>query len=647
MGLRFGARIATSAAALLLLSAGLTTGLAGTGGPSAAEDRPAEASPPTGGITAVSSRPTDVDDFTFDSFEAEYRLSRDPQQRSELHTIEHIVARFPAFDQNRGIIRELPYVYDGHSTGLAVLGVTDENGQKRDYTIDSQGDFERVIIAVPEGSYVRGVQHYVIEYVQSDVTRHFEDTGADEFYWDVNGTGWRQPFGRVAARVILPDGELVEHLNGDTACYRGALGESAPCTIERSDDRQFTAEATDLGPGENVTVAIGFEPGTFAPYEPRPGDEVGPGPQHFLERFPLLIWGGLASLAAGLVAFAAALFAGRGARTGRAIIAQYEPPPGVSAAVAAEMLRARKKSMTATLLDLAVRHKIRLLHDVNKDRFGAQAADASGLQPDEQWVYGRIFGHSAGASAVQPGTNVWFTPKSTQLGDTAASLRQRAKVEVKKQGLVKQGSGKAIFAVVTLMVLALALPVVHSIVFGEFVLMTVLLAVGINALIWVLLGMILLLVKRRRPTYAGAMLLDHLKGLREYIRLAEADRIRMLQSASGAEVDERFIVQVYERLLPYAVLFGFETEWQGELAKYYRESTPDWVQGSGGGDTSFMHTLPIAYFASTVASSPTTPSSFSSSSGSGSGSSFSSFSGGSSGGGFSGGGGGGGGGGGI
>jgi uncharacterized membrane protein YgcG len=128
-------------------------------------------------------------------------------------------------------------------------------------------------------------------------------------------------------------------------------------------------------------------------------------------------------------------------------------------------------------------------------------------------------------------------------------------------------------------------------------------------------------------------------GLREYIRLAEADRIRMLQSASGAEVDEQRIVQVYERLLPYAMLFGFETEWQGELGRYYRESSPEWATGT----SSFSTAFPLRAFDLAVATSPATRMR-SSGSGGGSRSSFSSSHGGSSGGGFSGGGGGGGGG---
>lgn len=584
------------------------------------------------GATAASA---DVDDFAIESFDAVYELSRDESGRSSLATVEHIVAVFPDFDQNRGLIRDLTRVYDGHDTELQVLSVTDETGAPREYETEPYGDFLSVIMAVPEGEYVHGAQHYVITYTQRDVTRHFDDTGADEFYWDVNGTGWTQPFGRVSAKFVLSD-ELLRAFNGNAACYYGAFGERNRCELT-TDETSIMTEVSNLVNGENVTVAMGFESGTFAA-APEP-------PTPFLQRVPLLLWGGYASLAAAIIAFFTALFVDRGARTGRAIIAQYEPPAGVSVALAAQLLKVGKKAMTATLLDFAVRRKLKLLHQVQTDQYGAQAVDDTGLLPIEQRAYAKIFGGSAKPGGVALRTTQWFSKHSTRLGDASISLRNDARVELAKLGLVKKTNGKAIVAVVIFSLLALALPVVHSIITGNFVAMTVLLAVGVNVLIWTLLGAIAVLATRRRLTREGALLLDHLKGLREYIRLAEADRIRMLQSVSGAEVDEQFIVHIYERLLPYAVLFGFENEWQGELAKYYRESTPDWVVGSGdgAGSGSFMHTLAISSFAHTVASSPRTVTS-SSGGGSGSGSSFSSFSGGSSGGGFSGGGGGGGGG---
>jgi uncharacterized membrane protein YgcG len=134
---------------------------------------------------------------------------------------------------------------------------------------------------------------------------------------------------------------------------------------------------------------------------------------------------------------------------------------------------------------------------------------------------------------------------------------------------------------------------------------------------------------------SGRELFDYLKGLKMYIKLAEVDRLKVLQSVEGAEKriinsdDGTEMVVLYERVLPYAVLFGQEKSWLHQLGLYYDQAKmqPEWYIGTGA----FNATV----FASSVSSfsSYAGSSSFSSSSGAG-------------GGGFSGGGGGGGGGGG-
>jgi uncharacterized membrane protein YgcG len=562
-----------------------------------------------------------VDDFVVESFAADYELGRDAEGRSTLRTIERIAIVFPEFDQNRGIIRDLVREYDDHPTDIEVISVTDENGQPRAFTTGDYREFLAVTIAVPEGSFVHGTQHYVIEYTQRDVTRGFSDTDADEFYWDVNGFDWKQPFGSLGARVTVADA-LVPALTGNTACYRGHFGSGDPCEVA-SEGATISVEERDLTPTENVTVSVGFAPGTFVPY-----------PAPFLEQVPLLLYGGFASLAGAVLLIVGTVVSSlRGRRTGRAIIAHYEPPTGMTTAVAAELLRTTDKAMTATLLDFAVRRRIRLLHDEATGLYGAQALTPDGLELSESTAYFMLF------PSADPHETLWFTARSTRLGDAAGGLLTRARATVRSTKLIRRVRAWIFVAVAALLVLALLLPVVHSLVIGDFTLMTVLLAVGLNLIVWVLLFVLGGLAILRPRTREGQLIYEHLMGLREYIRLAEADRIRMLQSASGAEVSQAQIVQVYERLLPYAVLFGFETEWQHELARYYAESTPDWVMGS----SNFSTSMPLRGFRTAVAASPATRIR-SSGSGSGSRSSFSSSRGGSSGGGFSGGGGGGGGG---
>ncbi|TFD79695.1 hypothetical protein [Cryobacterium psychrophilum] len=103
-------------------------------------------------------------------------------------------------------------------------------------------------------------------------------------------------------------------------------------------------------------------------------------------------------------------------------------------------------------------------------------------------------------------------------------------------------------------------------------------------------------VSNFRPlTASGAELRDNLKGVKLYIGLAEADRLRVLQSPAGAlrspyrpenggasVTDRTQIVKLSERVLPRAILFHQEKDWSGVLGRYYEQTAtqPDWFVGS-------------------------------------------------------------------
>ena len=79
-------------------------------------------------LQAVTAVPADVNAFSFESFAADYYLDTDAEGRSTLRTVETLVALFPDFDQNRGILRALVNTYQGHPTDISIVSVTDENG---------------------------------------------------------------------------------------------------------------------------------------------------------------------------------------------------------------------------------------------------------------------------------------------------------------------------------------------------------------------------------------------------------------------------------------------------------------------------------------------------------------------------------------
>jgi uncharacterized membrane protein YgcG len=613
----------------------------------------ADPDPDAPAVVALDAAGAGVDDFEFASFDALYELSRADDGRSRLRTVETFVAVFPDFDQNRGIRRALVTDYKGHTTSLDMVSVTDENGVPRPYEVatDDEG-FTTVTIAVPEGQYVYGAQTYVLEYTQSDVTATstdlVDDVTRDEFYWDTNGTGWRQPFGEVSATLKV-DSDIRSALTGEAYCYYGYAGSTDRCPVTSEGDGEFTASVSGLYAGQNMTIVVSFDEGTFAgaPFWAYV-------PILALIAIALTIFGLLFALITRFVFWRDA--PGRGT-----IIAQYEGPEGLGMFVAANIVGAPKKSMAAAIVDLAVQKNLRILeHDQGWSKvFGVQKLSSAGLAPDEQRVMGALFSvnpfsmggvlpglrniFSVGGSAPTPlaepeGEVRWLTKGDTVLGQQVVALTKAVEREVEAGGLRRKPSWKPMLITLAAFVLAGILLIAQTVFGGGGETNVVITVVGLNVLPWVAILSLAALSRRRPLTTKGAELREHLIGLREFIRVAEADRLQMLQSFSGADrvttTDGAAIVKIYEKLLPYAVIFGLEKEWATEIAKYYDTTEPpDWYSGTNG--------FAIGAFAAGIGSlSSSVSTSYSGSSGS-------SSSGGGGGGGSSGGGGGGGGGGGV
>ncbi|EAR25153.1 hypothetical protein A20C1_01156 [marine actinobacterium PHSC20C1] len=566
-----------------------------------------------------------VDDFVFESYDADFYLGRDSDDRSTLRTVESFTAVFPA-GQNRGMRRAIPAYYEGVPVELSNISVTDETGAPRPFEVEDDEGFTLVTSAAD--SFVSGAQTYVFSYEQSNVTRYFANTDADEWYWDTNGVGWDQPFGTVTSTVHLGEG-LAQALVAEPQCYWGYEGSKDACEITATDESEFVATQSPLDARQNVTVVFGFKPGTFSARDSSyfaSGAGFGQ---------PIGAFGALVAVIWALRTRRTKLADASGRPT---IIAEYSPPWDVSVVTAALILGKRNRAVAAQILNFAVRGKLRILESESSGFFSSKPAyrlelvDPTGVGGAELGILRALFGTS-----LQHGSG-------RDLAKTDQKLSQKLYkiVERENSGLVAAGFRRKVSASSYLPIVVSVMAAVISILFGLILIdgsygsavPFVLIAFAIVATVTTAIVLI-----RTPVTARGAEVRDHLVGLELYIRLAEADRLRMLQSPDGAlrerndSTGDNDVLKVYEKLLPYAVLFGLEKEWSNELSRYYTENSPDWYAGSG--------VFNGAVFATSISSiSDSIASSYS-------GSASSSSSGGSGGGGSSGGGGGGGGGGGV
>ena len=591
----------------------------------------------------------DTGNFEFRSFTGEYELSRAEDGTSSVTVTETIVPVFPEFDQNRGIIRAIPDLYQDIPLHTEVRSVENGSGKPVPYEAVWDGDTGFVELALGTDEFVHGEQTYVIEYTQRNVVGAFSDTDADEFYWDVNGTGWEQPFDEVSAVVTMDPG-IVPTLTGNAACYVGDLGDTTQCGIQQTDEGgvpSFTARAAGLGPHETMTVAIGFASGTFVQGQPDP-DYV----SIYQPRAPA--WSSVVAIAglvlSGLVVLTALvlrLLPDGGARGRGTIIAEYSVPEDLNVMAAAHLVGRPGAAISAQLISLAVEAKIRLLdYPVKGDAgYAVQLLDPTGVDPLEERVLTALFGE------LTPGESRDLPQVATTLAKALQRASKAAAKSLRADGLVepvpKWLRGGWLRTIAIVLIAAAFLNEFFVVPEGADSPWT------FAAIFAAVASFILAALFARKPsrlTEKGAERHDYLRGIKLYLEVAEEDRIRMLQSPEGAErvevrggvgtVDRVQLVKLYERLLPFAVIWGVEKEWMDQLAVRMEEAqtSPDWFAGRNGFSSGAV--------VNTLHGVGRTASVTSTSSGSWSGSGGSSFRGGSGGGGFSGGGGGGGGGGG-
>jgi len=527
-----------------------------------------------------------VEDFTIPSFEGDYFLSRDSHQVSNLKVHEHLVAKFPDFDQNHGILRAIPKTYDGHSVSLKIDGITDDSGHSLSYSQSTQND--NLVLKIGDaGTYVHGLQTYIIDYHMKNVTSH--QAGYDGFFWDINGNQWRQQFGQVVARVHLSDDIAAAMQSSGTRCFTGASGSTAQdCTATGNPPTITYAATRPLNPGETMTAEARFAPGTFAAYQ-------------------IPIW----QLLLLIIPIPLTLFimVGRWRRYGRdpqgrgVIIPEYLAPKNLTVLGAGALLSESSKPshVSATILDLAIRGYLKIYEIKEKHFLGDKTSyelellkAAADLTAEEQAVVALLFGSTAAT-----GTRVNLSDLKNKLYEGADAIGKDTVKRLVTDGLFRSDptAAKIPYFVAGVAVAAASL---YFLPYTAAVLIS---------------GGIILVFAFFMParTAAGVEQRDYLLGLKQFITVAEADRIKALQSPHGSltekidVTDTKKLVKLYERLLPYAMLFGIEKDWAKQFAALY-DTPPGWYSGSSSFNAAYFAGS-LSGFSSAAGSSFTAPSS--------------------------------------
>lgn len=569
---------------------------------------------------ALASARTGVDDFSYGSWDSVFDVALDGEGRAAMTVKETLVADFPQTDQNRGIVRGLAEKYGGAPLFPSVTSVTDGRGGAVPYETDSNDDV--LFLSLGDDTYRHGPTTYVIDYTMRDVIHQPVNADIDEFYWDLLPLDSTQAIGRFHALIRFDDA-LTGAMLGAPSCYQGEEGSRDACTITKT-DAGYEVSATDVPARSGVTVSFPFAKGTVVPSPALQPDAL-------TDLVPYAVAGG-GLLAAGGGLLAIRMLRRRHRAQGRGVIvAQYDVPADLPPLLAAEVLDAlavKRKATPAEIVHLGVRGTLRI--EDGEEKPVLALVDPS-IAPDPL--------DSATVKALFPdleaGARVDLSEPDDELATRLAALPRSARDAAVERGLIERTRSVAglVLGIVGILVVIAAAVLAFGGVVVERPAAIVAFVLSLIAGAFVIVIAVRLMLRTVVVTRRGAETWEYLQGVREYIRLAEADRIRMLQSYRGAErrsdgaVD---VIVLYERLLPYAMLFGLEKEWGDVLSVTYERngSTPGWYTGYAVGSLGSS----LSSMGSSLSATPVATSSSSSSGSFGGG-----FSGGGGGGGFSGG----------
>lgn len=531
------------------------------------------------------------------------------QADGSLDVTETIKVRSEGVRIRRGIFRDFPTRYTGRTgaqirVGFEVVGVQ-RNGADEPWHSERQGNGIRVYAGdadtlVPPGDHV-----YAIRYRTDRQLGFFKDH--DELYWNATGNGWTFPIDVAEARIRLPRPVPF----GERSVYTGIQGSTAAnaeVVSEAPGEIVFRTTAP-LAPGEGLTVAPRWRKGVVTPPPPPTAARL------WLQDYGPPAAGALALL--GLLAYYIHAWrrAGRDPKPGT-IVPIFSPPDGLSAAAMRYITRmgADSRAFAAALVELGVGGHIRITEEeggfFSRDKTRIERIPGHTTPPaPEASMLSRLFAGGDSIQMEQKNHATFSGAKAALEAELKRSYEGRLFVRNTiwaVRGLVLMvaalafpaaavllsaagdyGRNDLLVAVAALLLPAAALGLYYfsagrygTMAISAKILAAFLGVIGLVAgvvtignavegifaygegmrLIPLALPLLALPVVltafswMAAPTREGRAVLDRIAGFRQYLSIAEEDRLQTLHPPEKTP-------ELFERYLPYAIALKVENDW--------------------------------------------------------------------------------------
>jgi len=477
------------------------------------------------------------------------------QPDGALDVEEKILVRAENVAINHGIFRDFPTRYRGRAGSRVRVAFklieTRRDGLPEPSATEAISNGLRIRIGSADTTIPPGEHLYAVHYRTDRQIGRFADY--DELYWNVTGNGWDFPIDQASVRITLPGPAKF----GQRAVYTGPQGSTdsyGRVVEERPGEIAFQTTAP-LGPHEGFTVAVAWPKGVIA------AETSGDRARNWLaDNGPTMV-GTLALLGLLGYYFYAWKRVGRGPLAGT-VVPIFSPPDDLTPAAMRYVwkMKADNRSFAAALVDMGVRGHIKL---VEKDG-GWLSSDTTTIERTPA-TDSLPAGEQALSSALFAGDDAIEMDKKNHGRFSAAlnGLSEQLKEAYEGRLFLRNWSwsliGLALFVAamgLTALTLLLAEGTIDPAVIGGNVLPLLLpllaLPFVVSAFAWM-----------AAPTKEGRGVLDRIAGFRQYLSIAERNRLDRM--TAPADTLDRF-----ERFLPYAIALGVETQWakrfQSQLA---------------------------------------------------------------------------------
>lgn len=499
-----------------------------------------------------------ITDWYIKDFQSEIVVNAD----STATITEMITADCGNLPNKHGIFRVLPtqYMAGGKAikTPVELISITDFNGLPYHYET-SRNQYALTWKIGDANRTVQGVNYYKIIYKYKNVIQT-DNPNFDQFYWNLLGNFWEIDIDSFNVTVKFPGSFEAKTLT----IYSGTQG---TLTNQQAQLRIIDSKTVDIqsvGTFKSrygISLKADFPKGIFAPYQ-----------FTFMEKYGTYLWLIFPLI---MVVLAVVLFLkyGRDPKINKTVVPEFAPPDNLDPMALGRIFNRNKsdsKLIAALLISLGIRGFIKF-EDLGKKwalsdndfKLTLLKTDYSGLEDYERALLSSFF-------TEQGSQEVILSKIRNKLSSPLQKTNKLAEKRLITNGYYEK-TGQKLSAVIYILGVFVFVGLLY---FPEF-----LVALNWMSVAWLFAFPISILYMilgayMGKLTLKGAEVNHKTKGLKLYMDTAERYRQQFNEKEN-----------IFERFLPYAIMFGITKEWAKKISQIYGDEYlasyhPVWFAGT-------------------------------------------------------------------